>query len=533
MMEQDIKGEPELESISARSGLPVLQCDSVFFNSKFDPLKEAEKFVDKLNLADKKVVIILGGGFYYIPTVVKKHYPSLRVLVVEVEPRIRVMAKEMRADDLAELEIVLSSNLTSSVSFSNLLGVSIAPTQVEFIEHQPSIKRFNSEYKKVKQLYLQTISRFLANLETTEFFGKRWLSNIISNLKLLQERGCFRPVLLNSQDSVVLVVPGPSLDEVIPLLQKNRSSFILLALAPTLRLLEKSNLKPDFVFSMDGGLGNGYHTIGLDSRDIPLLFPLYINSNVLRSWRGPLIPFSFGSAIEHFLLDRQLPEVSEKATVADFALQVIGLMAPKNIFLVGQDFAVIGAKHHCGEYRFEQDSMFSANRCRTILGSHDAQWRDGWVKKGAFSSNQKLLMYKTALLETVNKMEISVLSLTSSPFLEEIPLDKINKSYRIVTKENILAKYTINTKRKAKQLIIAIEEALQKIDNCGVNPQIVDKILPKPGIRAVLELLKATDLYLYDSGDVSKRGNEFFKNISLELKNISKKIENSLNTQGL
>jgi len=530
MVEQENRGEPELESIVSRNGLPVLKCDDVFFNSKYDPIKDARKFVDRLKLDGKKVVIVLGGGFYYIPQIIKEQFPLLRVIVIEAEPRIIRMGEKFRKSDLKGLEIIVSSNVVTPADFSLLLGTSVTPPQVEFVEHQPSLNRFGEEYNQVKKLYKEHINRFLANLETAEFFGKRWLHNIISNLKLLQKRGCYYPVTLDKQLSVVLVVPGSTLDDVIPLLQKKRDKFILLALAPALRLLEKSNLRPDFVFSMDGGLGNGYHTIGLDTSGIPLFFPLYLSSNVLRHWEGPLIPFSFGSSVERFLLDIQIPEIMEKATVADFALQIAGLMGCKQLFLAGQDFAVQGAKHHCREYRFEQDALFTINRCRTTLKNGDVQWKDGWVKRGNFSSNKKFLMYKRALLETVNKLEIPVLSLTYSPFLDEVVLGHLDDFSGVIVKNQKLSFYSINIRAKVKSLVVGIKASLKEIGNQDVTPLMVSKIVEKQGMRAILELLKVTDLYIYDLGDANKRGKVFFNNIFFELKNISDKFQNLLNT---
>ncbi|MFK7893874.1 MAG: 6-hydroxymethylpterin diphosphokinase MptE-like protein [Granulosicoccus sp.] len=146
----------------------------------------------------------------------------------------------------------------------------------------------------------------------------------------------------------VVLGGGPSLDEHMEWLQKNRHSLFLIAVSRLCKKLSDLELKPDVVVSVDP-MENMYEVSkhGVLWNDVPLINSYHLSPHLLQQWQGP-----------HYYIGRQLPwhEFSGKEhdgvtstgpTVSHTAVIVASYLGFSTILMAGVDlcYSAIGGTH--------------------------------------------------------------------------------------------------------------------------------------------------------------------------------------------
>ncbi|MCK4905932.1 MAG: motility associated factor glycosyltransferase family protein [Spirochaetes bacterium] len=517
------------ELIEARSGYPVVKVMGQLFNSIYDPLKEAEKRASAYNFSGKKAAFLFGDGFYYLAEYLSNKL-DLLVYVFEADPGIARLAFDKRKKgSLNSFSIVF----IDEVRVGNIPGLlipfdSLQADDVVMIEHLPSINVFKEDYTFIQNKILEEFKKGIANISTTAFFGRRWLLNILLNLKREKKffdlRGAKRHV------DYLITAPGPTLDGIITEIRKFRERYKIIALAPSLRNLLSNGIIPDFVCSMDGGYANALHLAGINLDNVPLIYPLYVNSNVLRLWKGPRFPVSFNLSVERSLTNKEsLPAFIESANVSVFAVQAAVYLGAKTVYLAGMDFASYSCKGHCRDYRFIQDIHLKSSRSSGIEKFLETPWRNNWEKQGLFLSDKKFISYKNELMDFLKKSGVKIKTVTSSPFLEGIPLVSVDS----IKSDEKITYYSPNGTKKDEFLnksnLEIILNELQKIlimlrEKKNLNEALMKTILKSESTRPLFEFLRAADIFSFQKGKFDKAVEGFFTNILYDIEKIIKII---------
>ena len=295
---------------------------------------------------------------------------------------------------------------------------------------------------------------------------------------------------------VLYLAPGPSLEENLEWIKLNQNKFYIVTVGAALKKLLDNNIRVDMVVSVDESdiietlQFNDEILSKLDSKTIALMSNL-TNENILKKLNKENL----------FLFEIFLPFYSENCafngfSVGEIALNIITLLNPKSIYLLGLDLALnqkTGASHSQG-----------SNSAVLKVNLDDEQTRD------IFDDKKSLIKIKGNLKKEILTNSAFYSSIKSLNFILEHKSKKLN----IYNLSSHGAYFTNTTPKKINDIKI---EDLENIDTIKNNLHIYikdnsKKILDKNSIKFLkkehkfvekdmkqfLEKLRTTDFEGFD-----------------------------------
>jgi len=339
----DIAGH-RYKFLISRTGdpVPALLDQSGFarpLHSTIDPQKEAERLIGMEDEENFLILLGLGAG-YYAEAALRKNNTSM-VLVIEynmaglaellnyldytrlfLDPRFRLLADPS--------EVVLERRILEMYKPALYGGIRVVPLRSRT---SADTRLFNL----AAGIISSAISKISGDYSVQAHFGKRWFSNIIRNLKYLEE--IQRP--LPSVKRIAITAAGPSLLLQIGRLSEKRKEVFLIATDTSLPCLLHSGIIPDAVISIDCQHISYYHFMG----GLPGKIPLYTDlasPPLLASMPTQHYFFSCGHPLSGYISGkwRALPELdSSGGNVTYAAVSLAVHMGAVEIELYGADYS--------------------------------------------------------------------------------------------------------------------------------------------------------------------------------------------------
>jgi hypothetical protein len=357
--------EPALSVTLAESkikGCPTALCrradgHEFYLHSPVDPQAEARSLVWDLPRRARTLYVVLGFGLgYHVKEMLQRVPASSHVLVIEPEsaclsaslrahkgsqtwawtrnrrleflafhdPRIGPMALVDRMTRLRLLAIELRTHLPSTQTSEDFYRALFAEIQDNFQSN------FQNRLASLDKIMENHLPNFWANLPYS------WRAAPVEALK---DRWSGRPLIIASA--------GPSLTEALPILENSKGNALLVATAPTVRLLLSRGIRPDLAISFDPYRDNLAHFQGWDTSRVPLVYYHQTHRDVVRAYAGPrfcfrmqddpLLPLTNAGGISPF---------RPGGSVAFSALQLAHYLNADPVIFAGQDFAFPGNHTH-------------------------------------------------------------------------------------------------------------------------------------------------------------------------------------------
>ena len=310
-------------------------------HSTVDPRREARRLI--ATLGDEGFLIFLGlGGAFAIEA------------ALEREEIRRVAAVEYDMDGLAEL---LSSReylrVLGDPRFTLLADPSPGGLKQYIIEnYQPVLAggirvfplrartAYDDRFGAAAGAIGEAIGSVSADYSVQAWFGGRWFSNIIRNLKAAEtQEGPLPPIR-----EAAVTAAGPSLDPQIPALKKRKDAegkgLFLIAVDTSLPALLHAGIKADAVISIDCQHISYRHFMGLPA-DLPLFLDLASPPLVASRAARPRF-FSAGHPLTGYISRfwSPIPPLDGSgANVTYAALSLAEMLGAEKIELYGADFS--------------------------------------------------------------------------------------------------------------------------------------------------------------------------------------------------
>ena len=328
----------------------------LYLHSRYDPIKEAEKWADgvmeKARQQQEKnegrismCYVIDGFGLgYHIEALHKRLKGDIFLVISENNLALIRTALVLRdfSEVLKDNKIIFITRNDRDEIFKRLYDIGILITLgIVFTRSMQNVGQnfHNSVHQALNEfvsfLRSHTIS-VLANSITT-------CTNIANNLRAYAECGPVN-VLKNRFKGypAVVVSAGPSLQKNIDLLKEIRDRVVVIAVQTTLRPLLAKGIKPDFVTSLD------YHEVskrfyeGLQDQlsDIHLIAEPKVSWHVLDKYMGHGPISILGNEFANLLLmDQKVKHdtIPAGATVAHLAFYLGQYMGTDPVIFIGQD----------------------------------------------------------------------------------------------------------------------------------------------------------------------------------------------------
>lgn len=348
--------ELRLESTrSAAATMSVVYNDrTVYLHSRYDPLQEAEKLMDKyVNIEEYDHIVFYGLGLGYHIELFTRRYPHVHFSIYE--PFTAILDKYLLNDPSFKVR----SNMLQNIYIDDDNG-GISNNFMDFIYHYkgnvlvialPSYESaFSDKYGRFYQEYGSLFDTSSIALKTRKVFEKLWTVNVIKNFGDMLDTPNI--LAMNKDDFVgkpaVLVSAGPSLDDEIENLRyiKEKGLAYIFSAGSAISTLTENNILPDAAVLIDPqqNLNVIKKVIDRNISTIPLVFGTSVGYNILEAYTGPKLHFTTNKdSISPFYLrhsDKEdIKTVADGGSVAIAALDLLNKLGCSPLILVGQNLA--------------------------------------------------------------------------------------------------------------------------------------------------------------------------------------------------
>ena len=311
----------------------------LYIHSRFDPLRDARRWVKQQNLKNKSgFLFVFGLGLGYHVEALLKEYPDIRkIFVFEVSRDIFLAA--LAARDFSELlnsdrVIILaggSAFIQDSIhkfmtGFTNITG---GAEDTEILIHRPSLEVFPEESEELRSIleYL----RLASNERTT--FDKERRENASANADAFHAAPGVKKLFGSyAGRDIIVAAAGPSLDQSLELLKSAPAAPDIIAVDSALAPFHRAGLRPKYVISGDpqAKAADLFARLSIESEQ--LVFFQTTNPDVVARF----------SPDQRWAADSS---VGTDKNESSFTHEKGGLFFSGTVFLAAVDFAVkVGAK---------------------------------------------------------------------------------------------------------------------------------------------------------------------------------------------
>ncbi|HOA41210.1 MAG: 6-hydroxymethylpterin diphosphokinase MptE-like protein [Halanaerobiales bacterium] len=396
-----VNKDSNLEVFPARNGsmtaLYKKEGKSIYIHSRYDPEKEAERFVSNLNIEGIDSIIVLGFGLgYHVKTLFNKIRDKGVKLFVIIED-LYLFKRALSYNDFTDLFtyekfylILFEDPEKTELSYIIQSKIDHIFEKIQLIE-LPFINNLELEnIDHIREELQYILYTQLANNATVTERGAEWEKNILGNLALLLRKpgvgyvqDCFK------DKTAIIVAAGPSLNKNIHLLKKAKGKAIIIAVDAVLKRLLAEDIIPDIVVVYDGYKYTLKYFEGLDYsklNDVILLSSHLFYNHVLEEWPGPLL-FAPVVGIADDLLywvektSDYKGRISTGGSVAHLAFMFAWQLKANPIVLVGQDLAFTDDTTHVSGSAYHRNIDEEMRRSNKLfLKIKDIHGNDVWTR---------------------------------------------------------------------------------------------------------------------------------------------------------
>ena len=275
--------ENKIEVLLTKKGVETLTVNGFLLHSKYDPIKEAERIIEK-ELEDNFSFLLYGYGKGYIAKELQRKIKDNQSFII-FDP----IFKELEDDSINDEVIIDFEQLEKKISvmcddFDRRIKIILSPNYDKFE---------TEKYKKVLKLVSDIQKEDIVNENTVRFFSEIWQENYIKNLLYIYEDNTLAALEHKYDCPVVIASGGPSLTKQLPLLKKMRDNIVLIASGSTINSLLADDIEPDYIVAIDGGMANFEHFKSLKVKKAKLIYALSNNYNIQENFKNDRYSFIY------------------------------------------------------------------------------------------------------------------------------------------------------------------------------------------------------------------------------------------------
>lgn len=394
--------------ITAKDGnvIPVLE-NNTTLNSKYSPLKEASLFAQNVSSASGFTVILGIAAGYHIQAFMDRFPESVIICVENTEKDIDFLMQIEQVKKLSEsnkVKIICARDLKETLLkyyFPAVYG------GINVIPYTPWTNHFKELSENLIQTVKETLNEISRDYSVQSHFGKLWHKNIFNNLKKINSLKDF-DFIVDTDKTAAIIAAGPSFDITKNLIKDNQEKYCIISTDTAFSVLEKENIKPQIVVSIDPQNVSMTHFIGRDVNDI--LFVLDIGCNTalvdyIEKGGGKVFFIQSNHPLSlyarNFDTTLKLPFISSgSGTVTVTAADIARIFGFSKIEIFGADFSyLLGKAYTKGTYL---DCLYLKDESRVLTSEN--------------SFNK--LVYRTELTDSKTEILGKATSKKISPVME-------------------------------------------------------------------------------------------------------------------
>lgn len=355
--------------ITSKSGMQTVEVNGYLLHSKYDPIKEAERVVEK-EYKENFVHILFGNGLGYIADVLKVKLKNKGELVI-VEP-----FKEFLSCDNNE---VLYIEKYEDINYRIKALLHDNRRDIKVICSPNYDKLAPKAYKELLKIIKDIQSLNIVEENTLRLGSENWQENYIKNLLYVSKDPSLSKLRNAYNYPVIIASGGPSLTKQLPLLKEIRNRVILIASGSTINSLLKENIDPDYIVTIDGTEANYKHFREINSTKAALLYSLSSNFKIQQEFKGAryaFSPFDNNQVVKRIKeeLNLSLPHIVGGGSVSTYAFTIATFITNGPIALIGQDLAYTNNLSHANNNKHQKsvdDTFYKQRSAFQVEGYFD------------------------------------------------------------------------------------------------------------------------------------------------------------------
>ncbi|HNX24241.1 MAG TPA: DUF115 domain-containing protein [Spirochaetota bacterium] len=402
-------------------------------HSSYDPIKEAERSINAFDKGRSSIIIVSGVALAYHLNFLKKKYPAARIIALEKEKKILDITQKLYPESLQGIDLVNSADelgqIFENMDLADFKGIA------HYI-HKPSYQLNPEFYEDIITSIKLYISSRISDLLTRFEFEEKWIENIFRNLKHLQHSVNVSQLFGKFTGYPgVIVSAGPSLKKNINELEKIKDKAVIVAVDTAFKVLDKHNIKPHFVLTLDAQKYSFKHFTGVPADNTILVADIVSCPSILNTYRGRKIISTTSKYYQDAkgeivrettpMIDwveknsRPFGDVQSGGSVATSAFDLLLNMGCDPIILVGQDLAYSGREYHCSGTYHNDDWFPKTGRLnnfdtinQNIIRKRKIKYVTKYGKSGTVISDFIFDLYKSWFEDSAERVTVNVINST-------------------------------------------------------------------------------------------------------------------------
>lgn len=330
-----------------KTGLIIPVCNSGrTIESKYDPVKEAEKLLQTVEKSDFYLLFGLGSGTF--TTQLSTAFPEAKIICVEnTKEDINLLKNKTDVRNLLKNDQII---ITSIDELKDVLVQNYIPAlygNIKIIENQAWKNENKDVFPLIQEQFQKALKLISADFSVQSHFGKIWQKNILNNVKKLSNKEF---VIKTSKQKAAIIAAGPGLDSQIKYLSENRNDLYIISTDTAYSTLIQSKIYPEIVVSIDGQFISHQHFMHNSKTFCNSLFAFDLCSNS-SSYNNisseNYFFFNSGHPLSSIAayINKSFPTLySGAGTVTITAFDLAKFLGFNEFIVIGADFSYINGK---------------------------------------------------------------------------------------------------------------------------------------------------------------------------------------------
>lgn len=369
---------------SSRTGQPVplytgAGGKKIAVHSKYEPVKEAERFLSGVLDASYNLYIVAGFGFAYHLEILLDAMKKDSVLLV-LDHDIAAFKLALQHRDLSALladERFLYLLDPDDDEIAEILK-GRSSKNVSIIAHRGSHQCAADYYQNLIRKAKAYLSTKEVNIATLAKFEKLWTLNCVKNMRhfaLMPGANVFYGRF--SDCDAIVVCAGPSLENDLEWLKSVSDKAVIVGVDTSYTVLANAGIQPHFCLCVDPQLINARYFEGMRETTTVIVADPTVHSAVFRFYRGrgviSSMPFDMMKWTEQITGEKG--EMTHGGSVSTNACDFAKRLGVRRIFLLGQDLSFTKDRAHVKGSYLDELLHNSTNRFVTRLVQNRRQVR--------------------------------------------------------------------------------------------------------------------------------------------------------------
>ncbi len=360
--------------------------------------------VDLNNIEYSKIykMIFIGSGLgIHLHEINKKIYPFTSLII---EPELEVFRLSLFVTDYSEFN-KNNKKLFLSIEDDNDKRLKIYSDFYNYHNYMNYNVKYNMLLSNYKDIHGEIVD-FFSNNFAGYFSYNLVMENIRRSVNFIKNREYFidtkkmyeNKILKNKK--VLLIAAGPSLDNYIKFIQENQDKFIIVCVDVILRKLEKNNIKPNIVVTIDPShLCAKYLTCDDKNylNDSLIVCLAQQHEKTIDVLKGK--DYIFSQTVE---LIKDIGMLGSVNNVGTFSYMISVHFGATEIYTIGNDAAFdqkTGSRYSSDSSHIQTETIESLNNDNDTVSTYDVLELEGNLRD-KIKTNRSLLSFKASFEDT-------------------------------------------------------------------------------------------------------------------------------------